>query len=83
MLGCRDRNQQRGGRAGKCVATRLRVSAQPNGGWIDTHSADFDQQQIATCQDLAGDPGRPDADLLPSYIFRWCDTGASPGRYRR
>jgi hypothetical protein len=46
------------------------------GGWIDTRRADFDQQQIAICQDLAEDPGRPDAELPPSYIFRWGDTGA-------
>ncbi|MDP6717960.1 MAG: hypothetical protein QGF59_04885 [Pirellulaceae bacterium] len=47
------------------------------GGWIDTRRVDFDQQQIAACQDLAGDPGRPDAELPPSYIFRWGDTGES------
>jgi hypothetical protein len=47
------------------------------GGWIDTRRADFDQQQISMCQDLAGDPGRPDHSLPPSYIFRWGDTGAS------
>lgn len=47
------------------------------GGWIQTPRADFDQQQIAACQDIAGDPGRPDRDQPPSYIFRWQDSGDS------
>ena len=46
------------------------------GGWIMTRRADFDQQQIAECERLAGAPGRPDEDAIPSYVFRWADSGA-------
>ena len=46
------------------------------GGWIDTPRADFDQQQIQACARLGGEPGRPDCDDLPSYVFRWSSTGA-------
>lgn len=46
------------------------------GGWIDTPRADFDQQQIQACARLGGEPGRPDRDDLPSYVFRWQSTGA-------
>lgn len=46
------------------------------GGWIGTGRADFDQQQIQACARLGGEPGRPDRDDIPSYVFRWSSTGA-------
>lgn len=52
------------------------------GGWIETDRADFDQQQIAACYGLGGDPGRPDAERGPSYVFRWNDTGAPHAQYQ-
>ena len=51
------------------------------GGWIETDRADFDQQQIAACQRLGGDPGRPEELRGISYVFRWADTGASHAQH--
>jgi hypothetical protein len=50
------------------------------GGWIGSLRADFDQQQIAVCQQLTGDPGRPDDNQPPSYVFRWSSTQAPHGQ---
>ncbi len=48
------------------------------GGWVPTRRADFDQQQISQCARVGGPPGRPiAADGIPSYVFRWADSGAS------
>lgn len=44
--------------------------------WVDTLSADFDQQMLAKLAMTNGGPGRPDRDAPPSYVFRWADTGS-------
>ena len=44
------------------------------GGWPDTKRADFDLQMIGRLS-AAAQPGRPDADYPPSYVFRWANTG--------
>lgn len=36
---------------------------------------DFDQMFLGACQRAAGEPGRPDAAALPSFVFRWGSTG--------
>lgn len=36
---------------------------------------DFDQLFLGACRRLAGEPGRPDATALPSFVFRWGSTG--------
>lgn len=52
------------------------------GGWLGVmppgqdRRADFDQRMIAACQREAGDPGRPDDNAPPSYVFRWGSTAA-------
>ncbi|MCY2987862.1 MAG: glycosyltransferase family A protein [Planctomycetota bacterium] len=45
------------------------------GGWPDTHRADFDLQMIGNLLKTA-EPGRPDYEFAPSYMFRWASTGS-------
>ena len=46
------------------------------GGWPQTDRADFDLQMIAKLF-AVDEPGRPDYQFAPSYVFRWANSGAS------
>lgn len=46
------------------------------GGWPRTERADFDLQMIAKLFGV-DEPGRPDYQFAPSYVFRWANSGAS------
>jgi hypothetical protein len=45
------------------------------GGWPTTNRADFDLQMIGRLL-KADEPGRPDYEFAPSYVFRWASTQA-------
>ena len=45
------------------------------GGWPLTTRADFDLQMIANLLKI-DEPGRPDYQFAPSYVFRWASTAA-------
>lgn len=50
------------------------------GGWEETRRADFDQRLIATLRDIGYSRGDPNLfGSIPSYVFRWGDTGHSHG----
>lgn len=51
------------------------------GGWPETDEPNFDQQLIALATRNAP-PARPNSgpDRIPSYVFRWADTGATHGQ---
>jgi hypothetical protein len=41
------------------------------GGFIQTPRADFDQRNLWAWKDAGGDPGRPDRDQPPQYVYGW------------
>lgn len=51
------------------------------GGWPETDEPNFDQQLIALATRNAP-PARPNSgpNEIPSYVFRWADTGATHGQ---